>query len=195
MGQLPAKFVKVFPNEYKRALGELAAKVASWRQESLQQGERDLEVELTMGKVTGFLEYQRLAEVKRADGRARQALARVHPSPERRRGQGQGARCMDCGIPFCMSGCPVSNIIPDWNDLVYKQNWKQALDTLHSTNNFPRFTGPHLPARARKPARSTSTTTRSASSRSSTPSSTRVGSWATSCRNRPSARPASAWRS
>ena len=58
----------------------------------------------------------------------------------------QGARCMDCGTPFCMSGCPVNNIIPDWNDLVYKQNWREALATLHSTNNFPEFTGRVCPA-------------------------------------------------
>ncbi|MCU0974231.1 MAG: glutamate synthase subunit beta, partial [Burkholderiales bacterium] len=58
----------------------------------------------------------------------------------------QGARCMDCGNPFCMSGCPVNNIIPDWNDLVFRQNWKEALETLHSTNNFPEFTGRVCPA-------------------------------------------------
>src|SRR5450830_138259 len=58
----------------------------------------------------------------------------------------QGARCMDCGIPFCMTGCPVNNIIPDWNDLVYKQDWKSAIDVLHSTNNFPEFTGRICPA-------------------------------------------------
>src|ERR1043165_7561910 len=58
----------------------------------------------------------------------------------------QGARCMDCGIPFCMSGCPVNNIIPDWNDLVYRGDWKRALETLHSTNNFPEFTGRICPA-------------------------------------------------
>ena len=58
----------------------------------------------------------------------------------------QGARCMDCGTPFCMSGCPINNIIPDWNDLVFKQNWRAALDTLHSTNNFPEFTGRVCPA-------------------------------------------------
>src|SRR5688572_20240580 len=58
----------------------------------------------------------------------------------------QGARCMDCGTPFCMSGCPVNNIIPDWNDLVYRGDWKQAIDTLHSTNNFPEFTGRVCPA-------------------------------------------------
>src|SRR6185436_2030227 len=58
----------------------------------------------------------------------------------------QGARCMDCGIPFCMSGCPVNNIIPDWNDLVYRQDWKNAIQVLHSTNNFPEFTGRVCPA-------------------------------------------------
>jgi glutamate synthase (NADPH/NADH) small chain len=58
----------------------------------------------------------------------------------------QGARCMDCGIPFCMSGCPINNIIPDWNDLVYQQDWRQAIDVLHSTNNFPEFTGRICPA-------------------------------------------------
>ena len=58
----------------------------------------------------------------------------------------QGARCMDCGIPFCTNGCPVNNVIPDWNDLVYRGNWKQALDVLHSTNNFPEFTGRICPA-------------------------------------------------
>src|SRR5471032_970781 len=58
----------------------------------------------------------------------------------------QGARCMDCGIPFCTTGCPVNNIIPDWNDLVYRGNWREALDVLHSTNNFPEFTGRLCPA-------------------------------------------------
>src|SRR6266542_1654567 len=58
----------------------------------------------------------------------------------------QGARCMDCGIPFCQSGCPINNIIPDWNDLVYRRQWRAALDTLHATNNFPEFTGRICPA-------------------------------------------------
>ena len=58
----------------------------------------------------------------------------------------QGSRCMDCGIPYCHQGCPVNNLIPDWNDLVYKHEWKKALDTLHSTNNFPEFTGRICPA-------------------------------------------------
>ncbi len=63
----------------------------------------------------------------------------------------QAARCMDCGIPFCNNGCPVNNIIPDWNDLVYRQDWKRALDVLHSTNNFPEFTGRICRRRAKLP--------------------------------------------
>ena len=99
-----------------------------------------------MGKITGFMEYQRLAEAAE-DKRERVKHYRefvLHLSDQ---GAGvQGARCMDCGIPFCMTGCPVNNIIPDWNDLVYKQDWQQALDVLHSTNNFPEFTGRVCPA-------------------------------------------------
>ena len=99
-----------------------------------------------MGKVTGFLEYERLSEA------AEDKTTRIkhyrefvgHLSDEQ--ASVQGARCMDCGTPFCMSGCPVNNIIPDWNDLVYKQDWRNALDTLHSTNNFPEFTGRVCPA-------------------------------------------------
>ena len=99
-----------------------------------------------MGKVTGFLEYQRLQEASEPrDSRVKHYREFVlHLSDQE--ASIQGARCMDCGIPFCMSGCPVNNIIPDWNDLVFKQDWKRALDTLHSTNNFPEFTGRVCPA-------------------------------------------------
>lgn len=99
-----------------------------------------------MGKITGFMEYQRLSEATEArESRIKHWHEFVgHLSDEE--AKVQGARCMDCGIPFCMQGCPINNIIPDWNDLVYKQNWKQALDTLHSTNNFPEFTGRVCPA-------------------------------------------------
>ena len=69
----------------------------------------------------------------------------IHPLPDAEMAK-QGARCMDCGIPFCQSGCPVNNIIPDWNDLVYRQDWREALEVLHSTNNFPEFTGRICPA-------------------------------------------------
>jgi len=99
-----------------------------------------------MGKITGFLEFERIAEV-------------AEPSRERLRhyrefvlaltddaASTQGARCMDCGIPFCHSGCPVNNVIPDWNDLVYRRSWRAALESLHSTNNFPEFTGRVCPA-------------------------------------------------
>ncbi|HTE14864.1 MAG TPA: glutamate synthase subunit beta [Burkholderiales bacterium] len=99
-----------------------------------------------MGKVTGFLEYERLTEAAE-DKRTRTKHYREfigHLSDEQ--ASVQGARCMDCGTPFCMSGCPINNIIPDWNDLVYKQNWRDALDALHSTNNFPEFTGRVCPA-------------------------------------------------
>ena len=69
------------------------------------------------------------------------------PMPEGKLGE-QGARCMDCGVPFCQSesGCPVRNVIPDWNDLVHRGRWHEALDTLHATNNFPEFTGRLCPA-------------------------------------------------
>ena len=99
-----------------------------------------------MGKVTGFIEYNRLSEANL-------------PVPERvknykefvlhltdEQAKTQGARCMDCGIPFCTTGCPINNIIPDWNDLVYHQDWRSAIDVLHSTNNFPEFTGRICPA-------------------------------------------------
>ncbi len=99
-----------------------------------------------MGKVTGFLEYQRLQEAAQVKGeRIKHYREFVDHLTDQQAGV-QGARCMDCGIPFCMSGCPVNNIIPDWNDLVFKQNWQEALDTLHSTNNFPEFTGRVCPA-------------------------------------------------
>lgn len=99
-----------------------------------------------MGKITGFLEFQRLQEAEEAV-EARKTHYKefvLHLSEEE--AKIQGARCMDCGIPFCMNGCPVNNIIPDFNDLVYRQDWKRAIDTLHSTNNFPEFTGRICPA-------------------------------------------------
>ena len=99
-----------------------------------------------MGKVTGFLEYERLDEG-------------YEPVPQRvknykefviglndEQAKMQSARCMDCGTPFCNSGCPVNNIIPDFNDLVYRGDWKRAIEVLHSTNNFPEFTGRVCPA-------------------------------------------------
>jgi len=99
-----------------------------------------------MGKVTGFMEFQRLQEASEAPEARKQHYREFVLHLTDQEAGVQGARCMDCGTPFCMNGCPVNNIIPDWNDLVYKQKWREALDTLHSTNNFPEFTGRVCPA-------------------------------------------------
>ncbi len=99
-----------------------------------------------MGKPTGFMEFKRrdrsYAPVAERVRHYREFVLELSEEETRR----QGARCMDCGIPYCHTGCPVNNIIPDWNDLVYRGNWRDALDVLHSTNNFPEFTGRVCPA-------------------------------------------------
>ena len=99
-----------------------------------------------MGKVTGFLDFPRQIQTNLpAEERVKNYKEFIlHLSDEE--AKVQGARCMDCGIPFCNNGCPVNNIIPDWNDLVFQQNWEAAIDVLHSTNNFPEFTGRICPA-------------------------------------------------
>ncbi|MFA6203603.1 MAG: glutamate synthase subunit beta [Gallionella sp.] len=99
-----------------------------------------------MGKPTGFMEFDRLSEASLpvADRLANYNEFVLHLTDDQ--AKTQGARCMDCGVPFCTSGCPVNNIIPDWNDLVFRGNWRAALDVLHSTNNFPEFTGRLCPA-------------------------------------------------
>ena len=99
-----------------------------------------------MGKVTGFMEYTREVPGRRAPAeRVKDWLEIYQPFPEETIKE-QGARCMDCGVPFCHTGCPVNNIIPDWNDLVFRGRWRDALRVLHSTNNFPEFTGRICPA-------------------------------------------------
>ena len=99
-----------------------------------------------MGKATGFLELERIEEgYEPAQSRVKHYKEFVIGLAEDQANK-QAARCMDCGIPFCNNGCPVNNIIPDFNDLVYKNQWKAALETLHSTNNFPEFTGRICPA-------------------------------------------------
>ena len=99
-----------------------------------------------MGKVTGFLELERLSEsYEAAPARTKHWKEFVITLKDDDAAK-QGARCMDCGIPFCQNGCPVNNVIPDWNDLVYRGNWEEALANLHSTNNFPEFTGRICPA-------------------------------------------------
>jgi len=99
-----------------------------------------------MGKVTGFLEHERLEEPHEPVQARKKHYREFYLRLSDEAAAVQGARCMDCGIPFCMSGCPVNNIIPDWNDLVYRQDWKAAIEVLHSTNNFPEFTGRICPA-------------------------------------------------
>jgi glutamate synthase (NADPH/NADH) small chain len=99
-----------------------------------------------MGKPTGFVEFAREDRpYVKAPERIKSFTEFVQPLPDDKL-QAQAARCMECGIPFCHSGCPVNNLIPDWNDLVYRNRWREALDTLHSTNNFPEFTGRICPA-------------------------------------------------
>lgn len=99
-----------------------------------------------MGDVRGFMKYQRNYEAKEPVAERLKhynEFLKILPSEDL---QLQGARCMDCGIPFCHTGCPVGNIIPDWNDLVYRGKWREAIDRLHATNNFPEFTGRVCPA-------------------------------------------------
>ena len=99
-----------------------------------------------MGKPTGFIEYPRQdRSYAPAADRVTHFNEFVIPLSDNDLGV-QGARCMDCGIPYCHSGCPVDNLIPDWNDLVYRGEWRAAVDVLHSTNNFPEFTGRICPA-------------------------------------------------
>jgi glutamate synthase (NADPH/NADH) small chain len=99
-----------------------------------------------MGKVTGFLEIEREQPSRRKVGERLQDWFEIYqPFPEEKQRE-QGARCMDCGVPFCHSGCPVNNLIPDWNDLVYNNRWEAAIRRLHATNNFPEFTGRICPA-------------------------------------------------
>jgi glutamate synthase (NADPH/NADH) small chain len=99
-----------------------------------------------MGKVSGFLEYRRETPERRpAAERVNDWFEIYNPFPEEKI-KLQGARCMDCGVPFCHTACPVTNIIPDWNDLVWRGRWREAIRVLHSTNNFPEFTGRICPA-------------------------------------------------
>jgi glutamate synthase (NADPH) small chain len=99
-----------------------------------------------VGKVTGFKEYVRELPVRRPiTERVNDYFEVYQPFPEEKV-RIQGARCMDCSVPFCHTGCPLNNIIPDWNDLVYRDRWREAIRVLHATNNFPEFTGRICPA-------------------------------------------------
>ncbi len=99
-----------------------------------------------MGKLTGFLEFERETPERRPVLERVNDWFEVYQEFPAESVQRQAARCMDCGVPFCHTGCPVNNLIPDWNDLVWKGNWREALRALHATNNFPEFTGRICPA-------------------------------------------------
>lgn len=99
-----------------------------------------------MGKPTGFMEYQREVPQRRPVTERLEDWRDVYVAFPEEKVKIQGARCMDCGIPFCQTGCPVNNVIPHWNDLIYKDRWEEAIRVLHSTNNFPEFTGHVCPA-------------------------------------------------
>ena len=99
-----------------------------------------------MGKATGFMEFSREMPSRRAVSERVNDWFEIYQDFPEEKLRAQGARCMDCGVPFCHTGCPVNNIIPDWNDLVYRGRWKEAVRQLHATNNFPEFTGRICPA-------------------------------------------------
>ncbi len=101
-----------------------------------------------MGKVTGFMEFERVQAPYRDAGKRMLDFQEIYTDHNEQRLTTQGSRCMDCGVPFCQSeeGCPIHNLIPEWNDLVYRSQWREALERLHKTNNFPEFTGRVCPA-------------------------------------------------
>jgi glutamate synthase (NADPH) small chain len=101
---------------------------------------------LIMGKITGFMEFERVEEGYKPVGERVKNYKEFVIGLDDAQAKAQSARCMDCGTPFCNSGCPVNNIIPDFNDLVFQGDWKNAIEVLHSTNNFPEFTGRICPA-------------------------------------------------
>ncbi|MDE0679566.1 MAG: glutamate synthase subunit beta [Gammaproteobacteria bacterium] len=101
-----------------------------------------------MGKTTGFMEYARASAPYRDANERLRDFREIYTGPDAAHLARQGARCMDCGVPFCQSdeGCPIHNLIPEWNDLIYRDQWRESLDRLHKTNNFPEFTGRVCPA-------------------------------------------------
>ena len=99
-----------------------------------------------MGEVTGFLRWHRQTPTRRLVAVRLRDWKEVYEPFPRPTLVEQAGRCMDCGIPFCNHGCPLGNLIPDWNDLVYRDHWRDAIERLHATNNFPEFTGRLCPA-------------------------------------------------
>lgn len=170
------KFVKVFPFEYQRALKSMAEEQAQRTPSKLlkqnsavalsngrsEPAVKDIEesiqdekltgklAEKILDKTRGFIKYKREKGVYRDAMERQKDYDEIYNSKNVRKGlKTQAARCMDCGVPFCQSnvhGCPLGNIIPKWNDLIFHGSWKEALDQLLQTNNFPEFTGRVCPA-------------------------------------------------
>ncbi len=99
-----------------------------------------------MGETTGFIKWRRMGPTRRPVALRLHDWNEVYEPFDRKTLKEQAGRCMDCGIPFCNNGCPLGNLIPDWNDLVYREHWQEAIERLHATNNFPEFTGRLCPA-------------------------------------------------
>ena len=135
------KFVKIMPIDYKRVLGRSARRAAL-----KEQAQKDMVAPWLIPRA--FMKYAREGPKRRpVELRVLDWKEMYEPIP-RTSCKLQGARCMDCGVPFCQgdTGCPVVNLIPEWNDLVHRGRWKDALKALHTTNNFPEFTGRLCPA-------------------------------------------------
>src|SRR5690606_21026003 len=143
--QVLSEFVKVMPTDYKRVLAERKR-----HDEEMEAAVHDDETttfvalgsrleEPRVGKHTGFMEYPRKAVPYRDAAERSRDFDEIFTQPSEEHLRLQGARCMDCGVPFCQSanGCPIDNLIPEWNDLVYHGRWREALERLHKTNNFP----------------------------------------------------------
>ena len=138
------KFVKVFPHEYRRVLG--IARVAAATVAPAHEPDTASTRRAAVGKVTGFMEYTREGPPRRPVAERVNDFQELYQEFPEEKLRTQAARCMDCGVPFCHTGCPLNNVIPSWNDLVYRERWKDAVRTLHATNNFPEFTGRVCPA-------------------------------------------------
>ena len=136
------RFVKVMPRDYKRVLraGQGARQSAATRRPRADRGGRQWVRSPVSSKINRKKPPTRPVDERLHDWRE------VYLAVPAEAAQEQAARCMDCGIPFCHSGCPLGNLIPDWNDLVYRDRWQAAIERLHATNNFPEFTGRLCPA-------------------------------------------------
>ena len=148
------RIVKVMPHDYKRALAEQLAAEGEAEVAAAAAGpaatpgyaRRRTDLRPLMGELGAFLRLERVGFDKRDPEERVRDYRQYFSLPDDRTLRDQGARCMDCGVPFCHEGCPLGNLIPDWNDLVYRDRWRDALTKLHATNNFPEFTGLICPA-------------------------------------------------